>query len=352
MFSADELRRFLRYGFGDEVILALPGANVPPVQLVEAACELLERRQLVDARFFAALCAERPRRSAEIQAVAAEWSQPKPYAWTSPEQLSRLHLEALSTRRDHTISARFLVRGAEAAKSVAKVLVHRHFGDKPRYQADESPEVSTGTGWLIAPNLGITNHHVIAARQDGETITATDFALQARGTVLQFDYLAPDAPFESVGVLEVVAADAELDFALLRLGPVDRPPLRLRVRPLERTRDTPLAECVNVLQHPDGEPMRIGLRNNFVVHGDSHWLSYLTDTRSGASGSPVCDDEWGVVALHRGHRELPGATIKLDGVAVRTENYGVQLRAVLEWTRLHAPAIHAEIEAAQATAPR
>ncbi|MFY0531804.1 hypothetical protein [Nannocystis pusilla] len=94
--------------------------------------------------------------------------------------------------------------------------------------------------------------------------------------------------------------------------------------------------------------MRIGLRNNFVVHGDSNWLSYLTDTREGASGSPVCDDDWGVVALHRGHQPVTGPTIKLDNVVVRTENFGVQLPAVLEWLRQHAPAVHQEIEAAQA----
>lgn len=357
MFSADELRRFFRYRYEDAVTESLPGPTSSLAHMVGIACDVLEKHDLVDGAFFAGLREERPRRSGEIDAVEALWSTPpdtvKPFAWSSPEQLAKIQLEALPTHRDHTVSARFLVRGAEAAKSVAKVLVHRHFGDKPRYRSDESPEHSTGTGWLIAPNLCITNHHVIAARHDGEPdVTPGDFDRQARATTLQFDYLAPDAKFESVQVIESVAADAALDFALLRLPAVARPPLRLRRQLLERTRETPLQECVNVLQHPGGAPMRIGLRNNFVVHGDGNWLSYLTDTREGASGSPVCDDDWGVVALHRGCRELKGQTIKLDSVLVRTENYGVQLLAVLEWLRRHAPAIHQEIEAAQAALPR
>ncbi|PCC75331.1 Trypsin-like peptidase domain-containing protein [Nannocystis exedens] len=353
MFSADELRRFLRYRYGDEVTPSLPGPTSSPAHLVETACDVLERHSLVDRAFFAALRDERPRRGAEIDAVMKLWDEPqeavKPFTWSSPEQLAKIQLEALPTHRDRTISARFLVRGAAAARSVAKVLVHRHFGDKPRFLSDESPECASGTGWLIAPTLFITNHHVIAARHDGDPPVAPgDFDRQARSTTLHFDYLAADAQFEPVRAIESVAADPDLDFALLRLPPGDRPPLRLRKRLLERSRDTPLSECVNVLQHPNGEPMRIGLRNNFVVHGDATWLSYLTDTRHGASGSPVCDDDWGVVALHRGHRELTGVSIKLDNVAVRTENYGVQLPAVLEWLRQHAPAVQREIEAAQA----
>ncbi|MFY0531803.1 hypothetical protein [Nannocystis pusilla] len=224
MFSADELRRFLRYRYDDAVTESLPGPTSSLALMVETVCELLERHSLVDRAFFAGLREERPRRSGEIDAVEALWAAPqesiKPFTWSSPEQLAKIQLEALPTHRDHTVSARFLVRGAEAAKSVAKVLVHRHFGAKPRYRSDESPEHSTGTGWLIAPNLCITNHHVIAARHGGDpAVTPEDFDRQARSTTLHFDYLAADATIDPVQVLESVAADATLDFALLRLPP-------------------------------------------------------------------------------------------------------------------------------------
>jgi endonuclease G len=80
----------------------------------------------------------------------------------------------------------------------------------------------------------------------------------------------------------------------------ERLPLRPRVNPLTRPQASALQERVNVLQHPAGDPMRLGLRDNFVVVGSNERLSYLTDTAGGSSGSPICDDAWHVAGLHRG----------------------------------------------------
>ena len=65
-------------------------------------------------------------------------------------------------------------------------------------------------------------------------------------------------------------------------GTSDRSPLRLRTNPLLRPATSALRERVNVLQHPNGDPMRLGFRNNFVVTGSVARLSYLTDTAGGS----------------------------------------------------------------------
>lgn len=68
MFSADELRRLLRYSFPEELVMGLPGANASPLALADAATEALLRRQDLEA-LWPRLLEERPRRRAEIEVV-------------------------------------------------------------------------------------------------------------------------------------------------------------------------------------------------------------------------------------------------------------------------------------------
>ncbi len=70
MFSADELRRFVRYRpDGSSLEAALPGPTASPAALVDAVVDVLVRRHALDREFFEALAAERPRRSGEIENV-------------------------------------------------------------------------------------------------------------------------------------------------------------------------------------------------------------------------------------------------------------------------------------------
>lgn len=66
LFTADELRRFLR---GHDLDASLPGAEAAPVLVAHAAAQELARRGRVDEALFDALTRERPERGAEIDAV-------------------------------------------------------------------------------------------------------------------------------------------------------------------------------------------------------------------------------------------------------------------------------------------
>lgn len=78
LFSADELRRFIRYMPGGEsVISQLPGPGASPASLADSAVEVLERHGLVTPEFFQHALAERPRRAADIHAVAQLWQAPR-----------------------------------------------------------------------------------------------------------------------------------------------------------------------------------------------------------------------------------------------------------------------------------
>jgi hypothetical protein len=153
-----------------------------------------------------------------------------------------------------------------------------------------------------------------------------------------------------MGAGALLYSNKALDFAVLSLPTTAPPrrPLRLRSHAVRKTPAQALGMGVNVLQHPNGDPMRLGFRNNYVVLGDDEWLSYLTDTTVGSSGSPVCDDTWMVAALHSGSRPIEGSDIFILGQQYRRENYGIPITTIMADLQANVPAVYTAIVAEQA----
>jgi hypothetical protein len=145
-----------------------------------------------------------------------------------------------------------------------------------------------------------------------------------------------------------VAFSRSLDYALLELAaPVDRPiPL---IQPALVELDATSRMTVNIIQHPRGEHKQVAFRNNLVSAADDSTLRYFTDTDQGSSGSPVCDDRWRVVALHRGARHTDG--VQFQGRTEAFVNFGSQIQAVLADIRTQDAAAADRIAAAQAPRP-
>ncbi|MFD0270843.1 trypsin-like peptidase domain-containing protein [Streptomyces sp. NPDC127106] len=247
---------------------------------------------------------------------------------------------------DDTVPYEFLPAGALAALSVARIKVPPFQGGAP-LQPNGYPH--SGTGWLIAPGLLVTNHHVVTARTRTAAglgvVDPADLELQARNSRSRFDYGADETETEEVAAEGLLASDADLDYAVLRLaGHTERPALRLAGGPLEVVPGEPVA--VNIIQHPGGQPKRVGLRNNLVFETDDKDVRYFTDTRGGSSGSPVLTDDWKVVALHRGARRVEN--VVYQGKSTAFVNVGTQMSSVMRHLAEHSPAVHAEIAAAQA----
>jgi endonuclease G len=222
----------------------------------------------------------------------------------------------------------FLLRGNRVGKSVARILVPRFENGKPALNNQGGPWVLKGTAWIVGPNLLLTNHHVINARLSNEVdASLEDFQLQATKSDVQFDYDEETSNPIGLRVVALEGASKTLDYALIRIkDDNNREPLMLSGHRVEIT-DTSFLP-LNIIQHPGGLHKQVAFRNNLASGTDRDTVRYLTDTDAGSSGSPVCDDFWRVVALHRGARRVEG--INFYGKPCAYMNFGTQLQSILE----------------------
>lgn len=284
---------------------------------------------------------------------------------------------------DERLQYSFMQRALEISNSVARIDVPRYFNG-----VLTRDRVVYGTGWIIAPRLIITNHHVIEARVndaeegifEGEA-TSAEFKFQAEHSVFRFDYYnegEKSYPEYRNGTL--VAYNRELDFAIIEVKaskqkdsrpPKTKKPFKLVAEPIETRKHVKLVaeqpdlkrgDRLNIVQYSQGEPLLYAIRNNFyVAAGETKdFLRYLTDTEGGSSGSPVCNDEWEVVGIHhaatriepeRYHvpRELSHATSKdsYKAMEIKYHNEGVAIHSILDLLRIEQPRLWKKIYKAQ-----
>lgn len=278
---------------------------------------------------------------AEVTAEASGQAQ-LPDPATLPEVVNN---EAI-VHQDDMVAFGFLAQGAVAGRSVAKLLVPRFDNGVQRFNAAGKPVQLSGTGWLITPDLVVTNHHVVNARTQSETNAPDDdLARQAAATTVKFDFdsAGTDGTDAEVDKLEAWDPLDQLDFAILRLAAprTDRAPLRLWPRQLTHVDGD--YRPVNIIQHPGGNSKSVAFRNNLVTAADATTIRYFTDTLKGSSGSPVFDDAWSVVALHRGSLDVPN--VQFQGRSTAVANFGTQVTAILAHLKANAPALLDEIQA-------
>ena len=151
------------------------------------------------------------------------------------------------------------------------------------------PDNSSGTGFLTAGNLLVTNHHVLDSSEAAERATLElNYQQTLDGT---------EAPVTRTGLdpASGFATSAEHDVTVVRVeGDLNAQWGSIPVEP----RSLDGLRWVNIVQHPGGGPKQVALYHNLVSHVDDNVLQYYTDTMPGSSGSPVFDSDWHLVALH------------------------------------------------------
>jgi hypothetical protein len=175
-----------------------------------------------------------------------------------------------------------------------------------------------GTGVLVAPDLLLTNYHVLKM-QPGEDLEAN-----ARTTSVRFGCIRAGSGQDAEGQVfpldqdrPIVWSNESVDFVLLRVDGTIRAAEDIRVAPIGEEMPKP-GSGLNILQHYHGEAMKLAISSNGVtgVYTDSGVVQYVTAAGSGSSGSPCFDDQWDVVALHRAERSRPFGRIR-EGILLR-----------------------------------
>jgi endonuclease G, mitochondrial len=236
----------------------------------------------------------------------------------------------------------YLSAGILAGASVAKLLVPRYENGAPVLDALGKPIYFDGTGWLLTDQLIMTNKHVVEARKRGENPPSdADLLLQGANTQIQFGYDTEDVAPPAVPTAKLEAWDTDLDFAILRLAAAaTHKPLRLRNQSVVFSDG--IYVPLNIIQHPGANaPKKIAIRNNLLTAADQTTIRYFTDTLPGSSGSPVFDDAWRVIALHRGSVSVQG--VSFQGQSVAVVNVGTQINAILKHLELHSTQLRNEI---------
>jgi V8-like Glu-specific endopeptidase len=186
-----------------------------------------------------------------------------------------------------------------------------------------------GSGFMVAQDLVMTNHHVIPTQADADQAEISfNYQLDHSGIPCQTLTTRADPHTEFY-----TNDDLDITVVQVREPPPFGKPLVLRpaqVAPPAR---------VAIIQHPGGHYKKISMQNNFVAYGDTRVVQYVTSTLPGSSGSPVFDDEFQAVAIHHsGGRLVEPST----GTSHR-RNAGTSMIAVLDELQKSAPAIRSRL---------
>jgi endonuclease G len=169
--------------------------------------------------------------------------------------------------------------------------------------------IGNGTGFLVAPWLLMTNNHVLPTADAAASATVRfRYQQQESGDVIGVKQVALDP-----GRFFVTSDEKLLDYTVVAVGPMpggtQAPGEALGFIPLVGATGKILeGEAINIIQHPEGRPKEIAFRNNTLVKlVDDDVMTYSTDTDRGSSGSPVLNDQWELVGLHRSSVEATDA---------------------------------------------
>ncbi len=193
-----------------------------------------------------------------------------------------------------------------------------------------------GTGFLVSPNLLLTNYHVMDSVIEQNTLPKSGKRdALPQDVILRFDYKVLAGDVVNEGTIYHLADDwlfdcspmshwdevhppksgepnaDELDFALLHLkgtpgadpvgvnpqpGAAKRGWVRLPEQEYAFGANSPLL----ILQHPKAAPLKLAFDTNAIISTTDHRtrVTYRTNTERGSSGSPCFNLQWELVALH------------------------------------------------------
>lgn len=215
-------------------------------------------------------------------------------AWQGPDEVE---LQSFLKPNPDLMDVSFLKRAVERTACVCKMEI--------------PPLNRTGTGFLIAPTLVLTNYHLLGW-------TDEEVKINAPHVVLRFGYLTEEnnntQTFHLVAkqpILSQSPAENGLDYVLLQVDNSINKISNIQPAPYELTLPTK-GMGIHILQHPQGNTMKLAINDNGITSIDQSkgLIQYVTHALGGSSGSPCFNEDWQVVALHHAQRAKSFGTIR------------------------------------------
>ena len=222
-----------------------------------------------------------------------------------------------------------------------------------------------GTGFLIGPDVVITNYHVmkyvieqtqrrsnderwanekdVVLRFDYKIISGQDY--ENSGTIIRLDSnewlidSSPMSPYDEEPNPTGIPTMRQLDYALLRVeGSPGNDPIgneiqdgnnRGWIKIPENSHEIIPNSALIIIQHPRGGPLKLALDTEGIIgqniNGTRLW--YRTNTEAGSSGSPCFNINWDLIAIHHtgdpdfsvGHQPLYNQGVPIGAIRARLE---------------------------------
>jgi hypothetical protein len=178
--------------------------------------------------------------------------------------------------------------------------------------------VGPSTGFLIAEDILVTCNHVLPDRRIASLCKAR-FNLQLdekRMPLTRDEYnLAPNRLFET---------DPELDITVVKTA--GKPGAKSKWGYIRLERVSPRSgNSAIIIQHPSRlRYKKIALGDMEIKYVDNKEIQYLSDTLPGSSGSPIFNDDFKLIGVHRAGDGNPD-----DNKYFRNE--GVHINAVIDF---------------------
>jgi hypothetical protein len=197
-----------------------------------------------------------------------------------------------------------------------------------RVEVPAGTRSTAGTGFLVGPDLVLTNYHVVdvlhkkmanprEARLRFDYKATPDGTRVNEGTICRLadDWLVawrpPSEVDDMIAPADKLPAPDELDFALLRvegtpgsqpIGRADRVP-GAPDRGWIRLDGPSMDSCdagypLLILQHPSDQPLKLAVGQSDGLNANQTRLRHKVNTNRGSSGSPCLNVRLDVVALH------------------------------------------------------
>ena len=180
----------------------------------------------------------------------------------------------------------------------------------------------SGTGFLISPDVVITNYHVMkdaiaGAVSPTSVILRFDYKTDVSGTTVQS---GSEFKLASDWLIDSSPAN-ELDYALLRVeGPPGEMPVAGQQDAPARGWLTPAmhtftqGEPLFIIQHPKAESLAVSAGGFISRRSYPQRIVHSVSTLPGSSGSPCFTSDWRLVALHNagsagGNEAIPFSAI-------------------------------------------